>query len=96
MALARLLMLAIVLHMHMAMADAVLLSAAPPPDAAVGRTKSPLSTAPDVHRVGNLIVDRATGRHVALKGVAMMSGEYACVHSDRIFDGQYPWACCLT
>jgi len=44
-------------------------------------------TAPDVHRVGNRLIDRLTGRPVTLKGIAMMSGEYACVHSTRVFDG---------
>ena len=45
------------------------------------------STAPDVHRVGNRLINRLTGRPVTLKGIAMMSGEYACVHSTRVFDG---------
>ena len=38
-----------------------------------------LSTAPDVHRVGNRLVDRLTGRPVTLKGIAMMSGEYVSI-----------------
>ena len=38
-----------------------------------------LSTAPDVHRVGNRLVDRLTGRPVTLKGIAMMSGEYVLI-----------------
>ena len=46
-----------------------------------------LTMAPDVHRVGNKLVDRATGKPLTLKGVAMMSGEYACVHTSKIFEG---------
>ena len=46
-----------------------------------------LATAPDVHRDGNQIVDRVTGKPVSLKGVAMMGGEYMCVHTNSIFAG---------
>jgi len=46
-----------------------------------------LAAAPDVHRVGNQLVDRSTGRPVALKGVAMMGGEYMCVHTSSVFAG---------
>jgi len=48
---------------------------------------SPSSVAPDIHRVGNKIVDRRTGKGAVLKGVAMMGGEYMCVSSQTAFDG---------
>ena len=43
---------------------------------------------PDLHRVGNRLLDRRTGQPVVLKGMAMMGGEYSCVHGhNRIFAG---------
>jgi hypothetical protein len=43
--------------------------------------------APDLHRVGNKLIDRRTGEAVHLKGMAMMGGEYSCVHNVSVFAG---------
>lgn len=55
--------------------------------AVVFAAASAAAPAPDVHRVGNKIVDRRTGQPVVLKGMAMMGGEYMCVKAHGIFAG---------
>lgn len=55
--------------------------------AVVFAAASAAAPAPDVHRVGNTIVDRRTGQPVVLKGMAMMGGEYMCVNAHGIFAG---------
>jgi hypothetical protein len=45
------------------------------------------STAPDVMRKGNMLIDRKTGTAVVLKGVPYMGGEYMCAHGAGIFNG---------
>jgi hypothetical protein len=42
---------------------------------------------PSLHRVGNKLLDRDTGKPVVLKGMAMMGGEYSCVHGQGVFAG---------
>ena len=42
---------------------------------------------PDIHRVGNKLIDRTTGKPVVLKGMAMMGGEYMCAKAHGTFAG---------
>ena len=65
---------------QLALAAALLLSCAPV-------TVVARSAAPDLHRVGNRLMDKTTGEVVHLKGMAMMGGEYSCVHGQSVFAG---------